>query len=54
MSHRTRRLLIAALLAGVMGAIALPLYARARGARPRLMRVGGATNPCTCTQRIEP
>ena len=23
-------------------------------ASPRMMQIGGHTNPCTCTQRIEP
>jgi hypothetical protein len=48
-----RWLLIPALLVVVMAAVGVPLYARAKAPRPKLMRVGGATNPCTCTQRIE-
>jgi hypothetical protein len=54
MSQLNRWLLGAALLVVVLAALGVPLYARAKTARPRLMRVGGATNPCTCTHRIEP
>jgi len=41
---------IAALAAALMGAWIFHRPAES----PRMMRVGGVENPCTCTQRIEP
>jgi hypothetical protein len=44
------------LAALILGGIALATVQIARRSSPHvtLMRVGGDTNACTCTQRIEP
>ena len=41
-------------LTGVALAIAAAVGANAWARSPRLERVGGMGNACTCTQRIEP
>jgi hypothetical protein len=46
-----RHLVAVALVAAVALAAAAFGWSRAR---PRLVRVGGMGNACTCTQRIEP
>jgi hypothetical protein len=49
----TWRLALASGFALAASGLAVWLLLR-RPASPRMMQVGGRSNPCTCTQRIEP
>jgi hypothetical protein len=55
-SRRAKRILSAATVAAIVVSLGLALsawHSRA-GAHAKLVLIGGAANPCACTQRIEP
>jgi hypothetical protein len=52
-TRRHRLAISLASIAALAGSLACAWLLH-RPAPPRMMHVGGATNPCTCTQRIEP